>query len=215
MTDQAHEVEVVVAADANALGVPGTLTETGYSLPEGLSFEMWEAIGEHLQRVERCSRWWIGDWIAYGERKWGEMYAQAIETTGHSYGSLANAVYVSSRIDISRRRENLSWSHHQEVAALEPADQKAWLDRTEVEGWTVRELRSHVALAKRAAKLTGAASTTSRIEPEQPIRSLSTDPLPAALTLPLNPTLAAQVLVETFDIDFIAALRDELTRLLA
>jgi hypothetical protein len=30
---------------------------------------------------------------------------------------------VSSRVELSRRRDNLSWSHHREVAPLEPAEQ--------------------------------------------------------------------------------------------
>lgn len=28
-------------------------------------------------------RWWIGDWLAFGERVYGETYSQAVEATGH------------------------------------------------------------------------------------------------------------------------------------
>jgi N6-adenosine-specific RNA methylase IME4 len=51
---------------------------------------------------------------------------------------------VASRVETSRRREVLSWSHHKEVAALEPAEQDAWLDRAEAEGWTRMDLRSAI-----------------------------------------------------------------------
>src|SRR4030042_3269726 len=40
-----------------------------------------------------------------------------------------NAAWVASRIESSRRREDLGWSCHAEVAPLEPADQDRWLDR--------------------------------------------------------------------------------------
>ena len=45
--------------------------------------------------------------------------------------TLANEKYVSSRFEISRRRESLSFSHHSEVAALEPKQQDDWLDKAE------------------------------------------------------------------------------------
>ncbi len=48
---------------------------------------------------------------------------------------------VCRRIEPSRRREVLSWSHHREVAALEPEDADALLDKAEAEGWTRQELR--------------------------------------------------------------------------
>ena len=73
----------------------------------------------------------IGDWLVYGEHTYGEMYAQALDATGFSYGTLANQVYVAQRFDFSRRRENLSFSHHQEVAALPPEEADELLDRAD------------------------------------------------------------------------------------
>jgi len=62
-------------------------------------------------------QWWLGDWLNYGERQYGEMYSQAIEEVNLDYGTLRNFKYVSSRIELSRRRDKLSWFHHREVAA--------------------------------------------------------------------------------------------------
>ena len=39
-------------------------------------------------------------------------------------GTLANDKYVCSKVEISRRREHLSFDHHQEVADLPPNKQK-------------------------------------------------------------------------------------------
>ena len=71
------------------------------------------------------------DWSAYGERWYVETYAQAVDLTGRDYGSLANMTYVAKQVDFSRRREKLSWSHHQEVAPLEPDEQDTWLELAE------------------------------------------------------------------------------------
>ena len=60
-----------------------------------------------------------------------------------------NMVYVASRFDMRRRRQNLSWSHHAELAALDPDQQDYWLDRAESERLSVRCLREEVRRARR------------------------------------------------------------------
>jgi hypothetical protein len=47
------------------------------------------------------------------------MYAQAIDASDYEYQTLRKAKYVASRIELFRRRNNLSWTDHAEVAALE------------------------------------------------------------------------------------------------
>ena len=60
----------------------GEVTPVSWQPPTELTFEEWTAIGNTLQQVGASLNWWIGDWLNYGERKWGEMYAQAVEVTG-------------------------------------------------------------------------------------------------------------------------------------
>ncbi len=133
----------IVAAEMRHadLSLPGTFTDVSYQLPEDLTFAEWEQIGEVLRYLGKSVMWWIGDWVRYGERKYGEMYAQAIEVTGYDYQTLADAVYVAKHVDFSRRHENLSWSHHKEIASRDPSEQAALLDRVEQEGWTREQLR--------------------------------------------------------------------------
>jgi hypothetical protein len=52
-----------------------------------------------------------------------------------------NMVYVASRFEIYRRRENLSWSHHATVAPLEVGEQEYWLARASAEKLSVADLR--------------------------------------------------------------------------
>jgi len=121
---------------------------TGLIFNSQLKYEEWEKIGGKLKLCNRAIQWWIGDWINYGEKEYGEMYSQALDETDYEYESLRNAVWVVSRIELSRRRDNLSFSHHQEVAPLEPNDQDYWLNRAEKEHLTRRELREEIRKSK-------------------------------------------------------------------
>jgi len=118
-----------------------------------IPFDQWQALGIRLRFFERAMMWWIGDWVTYGERAYGEMYAQALDATDYSYQALRDAAYVSSRFELSRRRDNLSWSHHREVASLEPIEQDEMLDTAVAEKWSTRQLREAVQERKRAAEI--------------------------------------------------------------
>ena len=54
-----------------------------------------------------------------------------LDATGQAYQTVADAAWVAGKIELSRRRESLGWSHHKEVAALEAPDQDRWLDWAE------------------------------------------------------------------------------------
>ena len=103
----------------------------------------WEAQGRWLGSLSRASQWWVGDWVRFGAVKYGEKYAQAAELTGYDEHSLRNMAYVASRFaESSRRRDNLSFSHHAELAALQAAEQDEWLGRAEREKLSVSALRT-------------------------------------------------------------------------
>lgn len=91
------------------------------------SFEEWLKCGDFLKNANGAVHFWIGDWLNYGEHKWGEMYSQAMEETGYEYSTLRNDKWVSSRVNPERRRDNLSFSHHKEIADLEPEEQEVML----------------------------------------------------------------------------------------
>lgn len=146
MIDDLQIIEV-----ASNLAFPGEITSTGLLLPEDLPYERWLSIGDTLKRMEKSVQWWIGDWLRFGERKYGEMYSQALEITGLEYGSLANMKFVAERVESSLRNENLSWSHHVEIAALPAQQAQELLGKAEAEQLTVRELRSEVREIKQTA----------------------------------------------------------------
>lgn len=110
----------------------------------------WSRQGQRLGAMDRGSPWWTGDWIRYGNAKFGEKYNRAAKITGYDPQTLMNRVYVASRFEISRRRENLSWSHHDQVAALPQDQQEYWLDRAIAECLTRADLRLELRSRKRA-----------------------------------------------------------------
>lgn len=118
--------------------------KTGLTVTGSPTFEEWQNCGDFLRQAEKSVQFWIGDWLNYGEKKYGETYSQALEITDYEYDTLRKTKYVSNQIEIGRRRPNLSFSHHQEVAPLSPYEQDKWLDRAENEGLTRNELRQEI-----------------------------------------------------------------------
>lgn len=120
----------------------GLLTATSFDLPSAdLSFEHYEMIGRWLGQVRDTSAWWLADYLIFGEGIYGEKYSQAVEATGRSIRTLQNYAYIGGAVAKSRRRADLSFSHHGEVAKLEAAEQVKWLSRSAAEGWSVETLR--------------------------------------------------------------------------
>jgi len=136
---------------ANGLIIPDQYSPTHLTLPGGLNYEEWEQIGRKIQMAANASMWWLGDWWAYGEHRYGERAAQAVDSN-YSFQTFANAASVARKIETYRRRELLSFSHHAEVAPLDPDKQDELLDKAEKENWTRRDLRKAVRDHKRGEK---------------------------------------------------------------
>lgn len=135
----------LVSKGVKPLAVSGfTLGTNGLQADGEPSFKDWSTAGAFLRYAEGAVQWWVGDWLNYGERQWGEMYAQAIDSTGFEYQTLRKAKYVAAKIELFRRRNKLSWSHHKEVADLEPDDQDSLLQQAEANDWSTRDLREKV-----------------------------------------------------------------------
>lgn len=115
-----------------------------------------------LGRAHAALRWAIGDAIRYGEALYGEEAYQAIAEMGLSEEVLREYVRVAERVPPSRRRAELSWSHHRAVAALPPAEQTAWLERAISEGLSHHELR-HALRARTLEEARGDASVASMV----------------------------------------------------
>jgi hypothetical protein len=109
----------------------------------------WADHGHRLGVIGRGAGWWIGDWVRYGNERFGERYVRASRITGYDVQTLMNMVYVASRFEPHERREALSFSHHAELAAVEPAEREHWLDLAEQQRLSVRCLREEMRRARR------------------------------------------------------------------
>jgi hypothetical protein len=163
-TSPSTDVMQLIPAAHSGLIVPAEVGPTRLRLSEELSFADWQALGKRLNEFERSRLWWLGDWCIYGEDHYGGKYAEIIAATEYDYQTVANAKYVARRFEFSRRRENLSWSHHVEVAPLEPAEADRWLDRAAAEHWSQKTLRLEIGAAATRGLLEDDASATATTE---------------------------------------------------
>jgi len=125
------------------------VSKTSWSICGELTLPAWIEYGKKLGSLGRSSGWWIGDWLRYGNAAYGERYTRAARVTGYDTQTLMNMVYVASRFEISRRRENLSWSHHEALASLDPGAQDRWLDEAIAKRLSVSDLRTMLRTERR------------------------------------------------------------------
>jgi hypothetical protein len=133
---------------ASYIRLPGTWTVRGWIPPDDdddFTYDEWAAIGPKFEQMRAIIRICEGDWLNYGEHRWGEKYTQAIDETGSTYGSLANAAWIARQVPISLRSEKLGIGHWQTVAPLKTLDERAeWLAKAEAEQWSVRQLEKEI-----------------------------------------------------------------------
>jgi hypothetical protein len=53
---------------------------TGLTMPEDISEEEWLGVGDILGRINHCNKWNLGEWLRFGDRKWGKTYNDAVNT---------------------------------------------------------------------------------------------------------------------------------------
>lgn len=133
-----------------------SVTMTALVIPDGVGYDQWSKFAEGIsierKRIKNGSlMFYVGDWLAYGERNLAEKYAEALEVTGYNKSTLYNAKYVASSIEPERRREDLSWSHHLAVASLEKEEQDQMLAWASEKSLTTAQLRHMINQAKGGA----------------------------------------------------------------
>jgi hypothetical protein len=114
-----------------------------------LTVEEWQTYGTRLGVMSKSTNWWLGDWVRFGLHYLDQRYDQICRVTGYDEQTLMNMAYVAKNFPVSRRRENLSWSHHAELAPLPSDEQDRWLDLAVAQKLSVRQLRTKVRLAQR------------------------------------------------------------------
>lgn len=103
--------------------LPGKMIDE--SLPE---VQEWMAAGRALAQAASGHQWAIADWMLLGEEQIGmrAAYDFAEKATGYKRKTLQEWAYVARHL--SMRMEDLTFNHHQAVAALVPSAQKHCLE---------------------------------------------------------------------------------------
>jgi len=137
------------AGHAEAPSRVGAASSVAWTPGKNIDVRDWVRTGKRLGAMTRCSQWWLGDWVRYGTGRWGEKYKEAARISGYDVKTLRNIAYVAEQIEVSRRRDTLTWSHHAEVCGLEPEDQDRWLDQAASQRMSVADLRIELRGARR------------------------------------------------------------------
>lgn len=141
------DIEVRVAGGLEILGNLerlGAATPTSLDLPLHTTYDQYEAIGFALGRAHRNISWKIADWLNFGEHQYGHKYEQAAEVLNMNPDTLRNYASIGRRVPVERRRAELPFGSHAEVAKLEPHEQAEWLERAVEKRWRRDELRAHI-----------------------------------------------------------------------
>jgi site-specific DNA-methyltransferase (adenine-specific) len=117
-----------------------TETATGLRFRPDTPLAVWAGLTSRLIRAHKRLEFALADAINFG-RDYGEKYAQWVHESGLSVQTLHDIAWVGRRIEPSRRREDISFAHHREVAALPPVMQDAILDIAEEKGWKREDVR--------------------------------------------------------------------------
>ena len=115
-----------------------------------ISIDEWKELGQSLKQVEGSVQFWIGDWARYGDKRGftgkytdPKVYDELEELTGLSRKTIKNYKSVAENTS-SHRCDDLSFTHHIEVAKLPPEKQETYLKRASEEKLSVRNLREEV-----------------------------------------------------------------------
>jgi hypothetical protein len=124
-------------------------TRVGLKIPATLTYARWERVGLQIFHIADSSAWCLGDWLVYGQDRYADRYKTGVQAAGLDYQTLRNYAWVARRFEPWRRRENLSFGHHAEVASLSEPEADAWLDRAEQHDWSRNQLRSQLRESRR------------------------------------------------------------------
>ena len=139
------------------------LTRVGLTLKGDITEDDADALGYALKKVDSALQFWIGDWaLLYldddmDDNQRGDVYAFLAEKFGIEHKTLNNYASICRALEVSRRRETLTFSHHAELAYLPESLQgheEKFLDEAIINQWSVRQLREAIQSAKTTSKTT-------------------------------------------------------------
>lgn len=127
-------------------------TKHGLLIHDDTSFEEWDAMGHVLFEIETLGPITIGDWLCFGENKYGETYTQAAALTGKDPSTLAHYKWVASSVPLEMRMDGLSFSHYRLVAKEDDETKIKLLTQAKMEGLSSTALKDLIRPPKNEQK---------------------------------------------------------------
>lgn len=166
VTEEAMQRQDVLVSEAEAPFVRETAT--GLAFAPDTPIEVWALLTVRLIVQHKRIEFALADAINFGRDAYGDLYAQWVQETGLNKRTLQNYARIGLLVEPARRRATMSFSHHEAVASLPPAEQESLLDAAEGAGMTRYELRD--AVRERREQLRGRAVDASGAPiPDEPL----------------------------------------------
>lgn len=120
-------------------------------ISDSITLPEWKELGQSLRQIEGCVQFWIGDWARFGDKQGftgkytdPKVYDELEDITGLQRKTLRNYKSISDNVESSRRRDDLTFGHHAEVAILSPDKQELFLTKASQEKLSIRDLRETI-----------------------------------------------------------------------
>jgi N6-adenosine-specific RNA methylase IME4 len=132
-----EQLQQLAAAQGLAVNDKGELVLNGFTLsptalvPDGSpSFEEWDVVGSILRYFHTGMQFWLGDWMNFGEKRYGEKYSQALEASGYELKTLQTYAWVANKVKPAQRVEAIPYGHYVNgLAGLDESDQARWVKK--------------------------------------------------------------------------------------
>ena len=112
------------------------------------SFESSERLGFQFSVLHEGLAWAIGDFLNYIEDRFGEQASQIVDVERFEESTIKVYRWVASKVPFENRRGlPMTFGHHQAVAALQPKQQRHWLNlaATDEKGpWKIEKLKAAI-----------------------------------------------------------------------
>lgn len=138
--------EIITYEECNVSFPKCRLTRTALEIDTVVSVDEFLDIWTKLKKLKGVLPWWVDDAYLHAENNQLFTFEKFMAEVRMDYrkGTVRNCVFVCRRLPTSRRRERLSFGHHQAVASLEDERQEYYLDVAEQLNLSVLKLRNHI-----------------------------------------------------------------------
>lgn len=116
---------------------------TGIQIHGNPTFEDWIRELDSVWFSGNAVNWAVGDLMLYGEDKFGEKFAQAVDNTRWKIHTLQNIMTTCRAFTPDERRPNVAFSSHAECASLTGENRKLAMDNLESGVWNRAQVRAY------------------------------------------------------------------------